>query len=163
MALFSNGNGKEHEMTRQTKGNGAGPAHVNMVGEGTVLEGTLQSDGDVRVSGRVIGKLKVGGKVSVAPEGAIEGEVVAASADVSGRVQGDLIVEERLLLRSTARVEGNIRTRRLIMEEGAAFDGQCEMQKKEAGPDARAGVAPVPKANGEASPSETPASPKAAR
>lgn len=137
-------------MTKQTKVNGASPTHVNMVGEGTVLEGTLQSEGDVRVSGRVIGKLKVNGKVSVAQEGAIEGEIFAASADISGHVNGDLHVEERLLLRSTAQVEGNIHTQRLVMEEGAAFDGKCEMGKTPVNQPALSGSAKASKPNGEA-------------
>jgi cytoskeletal protein CcmA (bactofilin family) len=125
MALFSNS--KEQPMAKQVRVNGGAPGHVNMIGEGTVLEGTLQSDGDVRVSGRLVGTLKVGGKVSIAQEGVVDGEVYATNADIAGRVEGELHIEERLLLTSTARVEGNIRAARLVMEEGAAFNGKSEM------------------------------------
>ena len=103
------------------------PSQVNIIAEGTVFEGTLQADSDVRVSGRIIGKLEVKGRAVVAPEGAVEGEVTASNANIAGAVHGDLIVAERLLLGSSARVEGTIKTGRLIVEEGATFNGECQM------------------------------------
>ncbi|GIV58128.1 MAG: polymer-forming cytoskeletal protein [Bacteroidetes bacterium] len=123
MALF--GNNQDTSMARQ--GNGTAPAQLNMVGEGTVFEGTLRARSDVRISGRVVGKVIVEGKVMVAPEGAIEGELSATNADVAGRVEGEVHVEERLILRGSARLEGNVTTARLIVEEGATFDGTCKM------------------------------------
>ncbi|MFQ5570780.1 MAG: polymer-forming cytoskeletal protein [Rhodothermales bacterium] len=124
MALF--GNNKEQPMAKQIS-TSAAPNQVNMVGEGTVFEGTLRTEGDVRISGRIIGKLTVGGRAFVSPEGGIEGEVVATNADIGGQVQGELRIQERLILKSTARVEGSIKTGRLIVEEGAIFNGECEV------------------------------------
>ena len=115
MALFGTSKGSEQPMAKQ--GNTVAPTQVNIIAEGTVFEGTLQAESDVRVSGRIIGKLKVQGRAVVAPEGAIEGEVVATNATIAGTVQGDLLVEERLMLSSTARVEGTIKTGRLIVED----------------------------------------------
>ena len=108
-------------------GNGSVPQQVNMIGKGTVFEGTLRSDGDVSVSGQIIGKLHAEGRAVVTQEGIVEGEVTAAHADISGTLHGDLQVHERLVLRSTARVEGTVRTGRLIVEEGAIFNGECQM------------------------------------
>jgi len=103
---------------------------VNLVGEGTVFEGTLQAEHDVRASGTIIGTLRIDGKVMVAESGSVEGEVFAANADVAGHVQGELHVEERLVLRSSARVEGTLETDRLVVEEGAQFTGECEMDAR---------------------------------
>lgn len=100
---------------------------INMIGEGTVLEGTITSESDVRISGRVDGKLEVKGKVIVAQEGTVEGEIKAASLDVAGRVQAEIVIEERVVLKSSAQVEGNIQTARLVVEEGATFNGRCQM------------------------------------
>lgn len=100
---------------------------VNLVGKGTVFEGTLRAEHDVRTSGKIIGTLRVEGKAMVAESGSVEGEVFATSADVAGDVQGDLHVEERLMLKSSARVEGTIETDRLVVEEGAQFTGECAM------------------------------------
>lgn len=120
MALF-----KDSSMAKQANSSVSG--QINMIGQGTVVEGTLHAESDIRVSGRVVGKLHVEGKAIIAQEGLIEGELVAASADVAGSVQGELRVSERLVLMSSARIDGDIQTDRLIVEEGAVFTGQCEM------------------------------------
>jgi cytoskeletal protein CcmA (bactofilin family) len=124
MAIFGN-NKQEETMTKQT--HGAAPQQVTMIGEGTVFEGSLRVESDIRIGGQIIGTLQVGGRVIVAPEGSVEGEMQATEADISGRVEGDLDVEGRLILRGTGRVEGNVRTARLIVEEGAVFNGECLM------------------------------------
>lgn len=129
MALF--GSDKNVSMSKQTQP--TSPNQINMIGEGTVFEGTFQARSDVRISGRVVGKVQSDGKVIVAQEGVIEGEVVAASADVAGQIQGDVRITDRLVLKSSARVEGNIWTGRLVMEEGATFDGKCVMTEQRAG------------------------------
>jgi cytoskeletal protein CcmA (bactofilin family) len=100
---------------------------VNLVGEGTVFEGTIRAESDVRASGRIVGTLEVDGKTMIAEEGVVEGEIIATNADIAGQVEGEIRIEERLVLKSTARVDGKIETDRLIVEEGAQFTGQCEM------------------------------------
>jgi cytoskeletal protein CcmA (bactofilin family) len=109
----------------------ADPVQINMIGKGTVVEGTLRAKDDIRVSGRVKGSLHVEGKAIIANEGIVDGDVHAADADVAGKVDGELAVKGRLLLKSSARISGTIRTSRLVMEEGATFDGQCEMGQLE--------------------------------
>jgi len=100
---------------------------VNLVGEGTVFEGTVRAESDVRASGRIVGTLEVEGKTMIAEEGEVEGEIIATNVEVAGQVQGEIHVEERLVLKSTARVDGTIETDRLVVEEGAQFTGECEM------------------------------------
>jgi cytoskeletal protein CcmA (bactofilin family) len=100
---------------------------INLVGKGTVFEGTVRAENDVRASGQVIGTLRVEGKAMISESGSVDGEIIATNADVAGRVQGDIEIEERLVLKSTARVEGNIETDRLVVEEGAEFTGECKM------------------------------------
>lgn len=100
---------------------------VNLVGEDTVLEGTLRAENDVRTSGRIIGTLRVQGKAMIAEGGVVEGEIYATNADIAGHVEGELHIEERLVLKSSAQVDGSIRTDRLVVEEGAKFTGECQM------------------------------------
>lgn len=107
--------------------NSAVSNQINMIGEGTVFEGTLTSESDMRISGHVDGKLDVKGKIIVAQEGSIDGEIKAASLDVAGRINGEVVVEERVVLKSSAQIEGNIQTSRLVVEEGARFNGSCVM------------------------------------
>lgn len=132
MALFD----RDADGTMARMNKTAGPGEINMIGAGTVVEGTLRAEGDIRVSGRLVGTLHVDGKAVIAEEGTIDGELIASSADVAGHIDGDLRVEDRLLLTSTARVDGTIATGRLVVEEGAVFTGECGMgealQRKQA-------------------------------
>lgn len=123
MALF--GSDKKHDSMAKQKG--TIPQQINLVGEGTTFEGTIRADSDVRASGRVIGRLEVNGKAIVADTGTVEGEILATNADIAGNVQGEIQVDEQLVLKSTARVDGTIRTDRLVVEEGAVFTGECRM------------------------------------
>lgn len=100
---------------------------VNLIASGTKLEGTIHTKDDIRVSGHVDGALNVHGKAIVAPEGIVDGDLHADDADVAGTVTGELRIKGRLVLKSTANVKGTIHTARLIVEEGATFDGQCVM------------------------------------
>lgn len=100
---------------------------INLVGKGTVFEGTVRAENDVRASGQIVGTLNVDGKAMISESGSVDGEVIATNADIAGRIQGELEIEERLVLKSTARVEGTIETDRLVVEEGAQFTGECKM------------------------------------
>jgi len=100
---------------------------INLVGEGTVFEGTVRAESDVRASGRIVGTLEVEGKTMIAEEGEVEGEIIATNVEIAGQVQGEIHADERLVLKSTARVNGTIETDRLVVEEGAELTGECEM------------------------------------
>lgn len=103
------------------------PDQINLVGEGTVFEGTLRAESDVRANGRILGRLEVDGKAIVAKSGTVEGEIVATHADIAGHVQGEIRIEDQLVLKSTAHIDGDIATGRLVVEEGAVFTGACSM------------------------------------
>ena len=116
------------------KANGLSTNRVSMVTEGTILEGTLRTEGDVSVSGRVVGMVMTEARVVVASAGVIDGKVVATDADVTGGVQGDLDVAKRLVLRSGARVDGSLKAGKLVIEDGAVFNGVCQMVQGEVPP-----------------------------
>lgn len=103
------------------------PPQINLIAEGTEVEGTLKASDDLRVSGTIIGTLHVDGKAILAEEGKLDGDLHATDADIAGTVEGNLHIAGRLVVKGTAHIKGTIRTKRLIVEEGAEFDGQCEM------------------------------------
>ena len=72
---------KEHFMAKKARP--VPPNQINVIVEGAVLEGTLYVKEDLRVSGRIVGTVKAKKRVVVAPEGVIDGEMVAAVADLS--------------------------------------------------------------------------------
>lgn len=106
----------------------ANPAEQhNLIGRATVLQGTLRSSGNVNIAGTVEGSVEAEGRTILMPGGVVEGQVVSTSAEIGGTVKGHVTVRERLVLKSTAVVEGDIRTAKLIVEDGAQFNGSCEM------------------------------------
>jgi cytoskeletal protein CcmA (bactofilin family) len=126
MALFKNDS--DSPMSKQRSGAPAPPGQVNIIGQGTVIEGGLVAKSDVRISGKVIGNVRVEGKTVITPEGIVEGEVRSAHADIAGRIEGELFVEERLVLKDSAVVNGDIHTAKLVIEDGARFSGTCDME-----------------------------------
>ncbi len=126
MGLFNN-TSNDNESSSMANQQNPAQDQINLVGKGTVFEGTVRAESDVRASGQIVGTLNVEGKAMIAESGSVDGEIIATNADVAGRVQGEIVIEERLVLKSTAQVDGNIETDRLVVEEGAQFTGECKM------------------------------------
>ncbi len=100
---------------------------VNMIAQGTVIEGEIKSTGDLRIDGTVRGSVVSKAKVVVGSTGLIQGDVFAQNADISGTVVGKSTVNETTFLKSSAKVNGDIITSKLVVEVGASFTGNCNM------------------------------------
>ena len=98
----------------------------NLIGKGTVIKGDVESSGDIRVDGRLIGSLKCNGKIVIGQTGVVEGDMTCKQADVSGYVKGILKCEE---LKATSKVEVELITKQLFIEVGAVFTGKCQMSQ----------------------------------
>lgn len=103
---------------------------LNMIGTGTLIQGDLSSDGDLRIDGKIEGKVISKSKIAMGAGAEIIGDVNARSADISGKIEGNVLVNETLFLRSSARINGNITTSKLVIESGAEFNGSCTMSAK---------------------------------
>ncbi|HIG73720.1 MAG TPA: polymer-forming cytoskeletal protein [Bacteroidetes bacterium] len=99
----------------------------NIIGAGSTVEGTLRAGGNVHVSGTVNGNVEVDGRTVVMQGGVIDGELTSTSAEIAGRVKGQVRCSERLVLKPTAMIDGDIQTAKLVIEDGATFNGRCEM------------------------------------
>ena len=100
---------------------------VNMIGNGTVITGDIQSKSDIRIDGILKGSVKTEGKLVVGSTGVVEGDVVCSSADVSGEIKAKITVSQLLSLKSTSKLNGDIITNKLSIEPGATFSGSCSM------------------------------------
>ncbi len=100
---------------------------INLINEGTRISGEMVSSGDVRVDGFFKGDISTNARLALGTTGELDGHISCANADIAGKIQGELVVNEVLTLRSTAVVEGDIKVGKLIVEEGASFTGNCEM------------------------------------
>jgi cytoskeletal protein CcmA (bactofilin family) len=106
---------------------------INLIGTGTEITGDINSNGDIRIDGTLSGNLFTKGKVVIGETGKIKGEVSCKNSDVSGVIEGKIIVSELLSLKITSRVTGDIQTSRLAIEPGSKFTGNCNMSESAAG------------------------------
>ncbi|HEY9117710.1 MAG TPA: polymer-forming cytoskeletal protein [Roseivirga sp.] len=99
----------------------------NIIGKEAVLEGSIESGGNIRIEGKVYGNLKAKAKLVLGEEAYIDGSVVARSAEVAGKIKGNIEISEMLILKPSAVINGDILTNQLVVEPGATFNGGCKM------------------------------------
>ncbi len=99
----------------------------NVIGKGTVLEGNIETFGNIRIEGKVIGNVKSKSKIALGNSSHIDGNIMAQNADIEGEVKGKIEISELLVLKATAVVHGDILTGKLVVEPGAVFNGSCKM------------------------------------
>lgn len=113
-----------------TKNQTIDASSVNLIGNGTKIVGDITSAGDVRIDGTLTGNISISGKFVLGPNGSVEGNITSAHADLSGEIKGTVTVSETLSLKSTAKINGDIITSKLMIEPGALFTGTCNMGAK---------------------------------
>jgi cytoskeletal protein CcmA (bactofilin family) len=99
----------------------------NVIGKGTILEGNIETFGNLRIEGKVIGNIRSKSKVALGNSSQIEGNLFSQNADIEGQVKGKLEIAEVLVLKATAVINGDITTGKLVVESGAVFNGTCKM------------------------------------
>lgn len=100
---------------------------LSLVGAGTLIEGKIKTDGSIRVDGTLIGEIVAKASAAIGLTGAVEGGVMAKNVTIAGKVKGTVTATEKLTLEGKSITRGDIRASKLIVDEGATFDGQCAM------------------------------------
>lgn len=103
---------------------------INMIGVGTTIEGNISSSENIRFDGTLIGNLNTRGKLFIGQSGKVTGEIHCKNCEVEGVIDGRVVVEELLSLRSMSKLFGEIKTGKLAIEPGATFTGKCDMGGK---------------------------------
>ena len=98
-----------------------------ILGKGTVLNGDFNADGSARIDGTVNGNVVVKGMMILGVDGKINGDVQATGALIGGSVVGNVDAPDKLEMSSTAKVLGDIKTKVLVIDEHAIFQGKCDM------------------------------------
>jgi cytoskeletal protein CcmA (bactofilin family) len=101
---------------------------ISLIAPGMKVVGDCETDGTIRVEGRVEGTLKAGKSVVVGRSGEVVGDIITQDCVISGRVSGNITAESRLELQSTCDIQGEIRSRRVQLDEGARFNGVVHME-----------------------------------
>ena len=100
---------------------------TTIIGAGTTIIGDIESAGDIRIDGTLIGNIIAKAKILIGPDGIIEGSINGKQADVLGKITGQVSIQEVLQLRGRCNVDGDIFAGRLEVEPTATFNGSCHM------------------------------------
>ncbi|MFN4182258.1 MAG: polymer-forming cytoskeletal protein [bacterium] len=111
-------------MLKKTKANEV----QTLIGPNCVIEGKIQDLSSIQVDGKVAGDITTEGDVYVGKYGFIQGNIQGKNVYVYGKIDGNVTAEERIELCENSRVEGDLKTARLIVHEGAFFRGTSYME-----------------------------------
>ncbi len=100
---------------------------VSIIAPGMKVVGDCSSDGIVRIEGRVEGLIKAAKSVVVGKDGVVKGDIETQDVIVAGRVSGTITAQSRVELQASCHVEGDIRSRRIKLDEGGHVDGRLHM------------------------------------
>ncbi len=104
---------------------------TSVIDQGCEFEGHLSFVGTLVLNGKFQGELSSSDTLIVGEDGELQADVKVGVAIVSGQVSGHITARERVELRGSARITGDIVTPVLILQEGVTFDGHCKMKKEE--------------------------------
>jgi cytoskeletal protein CcmA (bactofilin family) len=108
------------------------------LGPDAVFKGELTFDKGLRLHGRLEGKINTAGRLHIAKEAKMSADVEAGAIIVEGDVKGNLTAADRIEMKQSARYEGDLRTTKLVVDEGAVFSGNVTV-----GPEAIKSKGPV--------------------
>lgn len=101
--------------------------NINRIVEGTVIEGVIRSESNLRIDGEFTGELITKGRLVVGPKGKVQGTVHCLCCDVEGTLEGEVTVLELLAMKSTSTVQGDLYYGQLSVEAGARALGTFRM------------------------------------
>ncbi len=87
------------------------------------VKGTITFDKTVRIHGQIEGAINGPGRVHVAKEGKVTGDIEANEVVIEGRIDGDIVAADRVELKPTGHYQGDLRASKLAIDAGASFSG----------------------------------------
>jgi cytoskeletal protein CcmA (bactofilin family) len=110
-------------------------SEIATIGKSVVVKGELSGSEDLVVDGEVEGSIALRGQsLTIGPNGRVRANIEARNVILHGRVDGDIHASERVELRKSASLSGDITTARISIEDGAFFKGTIDIQKPEPAP-----------------------------
>jgi len=131
-------------------------SEIATIGKSVVVKGELSGSEDLVVDGEVEGSIALRGQsLTIGPNGRVRANIEARNVILHGRVDGDIHASDRVELRKSASLSGDITTARISIEDGAFFKGTIDIQKPEPAPK----IEPRPQTPAPAASTVPPASP----
>ena len=99
---------------------------ISRISAGTVIKGEIISPNDIRIDGTFEGKVTSKGRVVLGESAVVKGDIICTDIDLWGKVDGNVYVKDTLSLKEGCVMNGNLHIRRLAVELGATFNGNCK-------------------------------------
>ncbi|HMO51559.1 MAG TPA: polymer-forming cytoskeletal protein [Kiritimatiellia bacterium] len=131
-----------------------GQESKSLIAADVEIIGTIKSSSGVRIEGKLDGELICSADASIGKSAAIKGNLSVNSIVVEGLVQGNITAKDKIEMKSTAKVHGDIVAKRLSVEDGVTFIGRSEVNPSGSGI-----AAPKPEASAAAAPDAKPENP----
>jgi cytoskeletal protein CcmA (bactofilin family) len=97
------------------------------------FEGKITSKDSVKIDGRLVGEVRSESTIEVGDTGSVEGNITAAHVITAGHIKGAVNARDKVELKGKSRLDGDLVTTRLVIEDGAQFEGMCKMGGRAAG------------------------------
>jgi cytoskeletal protein CcmA (bactofilin family) len=105
--------------------------------QGSKISGKLQFEGPAQIEGQVDGEISAKDSLTIGESAVVTAQIKASSIVVAGKLSGEIIASQRIEIRPSAKVSGNLTTPRLVVHDGAIFEGNCNMQSEGVRQDAK--------------------------
>ena len=99
-----------------------------IIGKDTLITGTVDVKGALRVDGTIKGKVICSDCVTIGATGMVEADVESVTAVIAGHMVGNVATSDKIELQAKCELEGDIKTKSLVIEQGAVFCGACSMK-----------------------------------
>ena len=102
-------------------------AEQTVITEDVEVVGTIKAGNGLRMDGRLNGDLNCASDVSIGKSANIKGNIAVNCATVHGQITGNLVAKDRIELKAAARISGDVKAKRMVVEDGVSFVGKVEV------------------------------------
>lgn len=103
---------------------------MGVIGKGIIIRGTLSGGADLTIEGQVEGHISLKNHLVIERTGRVQAEVKVENLTINGEMSGNISANERVSISASAKVKGDIQAPRVVIEDGARFNGSIEMDVK---------------------------------
>ncbi|MGY6561372.1 MAG: bactofilin family protein [Luteibaculaceae bacterium] len=118
------------ESKNSKSGSVVSPESLNRIVHGTSISGEINSEGNIRIDGKVEGTIKTKGRLVIGETGFVKGNIFCQEADIEGKFEGNIQVNGLLSLKSKSSITGDANFTNLLVEEGAKLSCTCNINQK---------------------------------
>lgn len=98
-----------------------------LIGQGTIVEGSVHTSANLRVEGELHGDVATQGEIIIGEFGIAKASIMCQTLTIAGQVHGDVNVSGRLIITPSGQLFGNATVQSIIVQEGGGFNGECKM------------------------------------